>query len=375
MSGGVSTFGLTAFQINRIKTMQTQIADLSYQVSSGKKAQEFQELGTDTLFSVRARADLRSLEVYQRNITVGKRHVEEKLNTLSQIQAQLENVSGSLKFTANQGEFPELETIQRLAGNVRNTLIEMANSRDGESYLFSGADASSPPLRDTGVYDSFLGSYVPDESNLLNPPLTASGLIGQWGNGTITTDQFIDSYRNVSETTLEYSAALTNNEAGRNFIRADDELEFDITTLADMDGIKNAIRGLGVLENLPPPQYAPGSLNDPAANTFAEDTAPFPPQEKQENFYAVIEDISVLIRESIDDLRREQEILAQQVIRIDQISESHEREIIIQEDILGDIEDADVAEAATRLNQVRFQLEASFNVTAIMGELNLSRFL
>jgi len=372
---GISTLGQALDQIARLQTQQRQLEDLTIQMNTGKKTQKFTGLGTDVLTSKRARADIKSLDTYIGNITNAERRMNLMQNAIEEFQAQAGNIANSLIIAVQEGDYPDLEGIQDLADNIYDYMLELVNTKDGDRYLFSGADSSSKPLTDTGLLTSFLGEFVPDESDLTNPPLVASGVIGQWGDGTLTTDQFIQSYRNVTETTIGYSSSLVNDTAGEVFVRVDDNSELDYTVLADTPGMKDIMVALSVLRELPPPEYAPGALNDPAATTFPDDTPPFPPAEKQDNFFAVINDLAQMINGGIDSLDQERFGLAQTQARIQQIEQSHTREKNTLKDVIGDVEDADVTETAAKINSLQVQLEASYAVTSLVSQLSLVRFL
>lgn len=372
---GVSTVGQSVDQISRFKTLQSKLGTLQTQLATGKKASLFSELGTDTIVTERARSRINSLDVYMNNITIADRRIEEMLSGIQEAQAQIGNIQQSLTVAMENGEYPELSIIQDLADNAKAFIIDLMNKSDGDRYLFAGADSSTKPVTDTGFIQSFLGDYMPDESDLTNPPLVNSGIVGQWGNGSITTQEFIASYHNINETTLGYSTSLSNDLAGDVTVRVDDNSEFKYTTLADSDGFKNALICINVLQQLPPPEYAPGALNDPTATTFAQDTAPFPPTEKQENFFEVVDDLSKTLSAAVDSLDQEVYRLQQVRANIAQIKETHEYDQVTQETIMSDVEDADMTEIATYLSFLQIQLEASFSVTAAVGELSLARFI
>lgn len=91
-------------------------------------------------------------------------------------------------------------------------------------------------------------------------------MIGDWGDGTITTDQFIAAYESTSDTVLGFSNALTSGTAGKTKVQVSDISNFDYTQLANEGPLKDIIRTLGVLKQLPPVEYAPGALERPDGN-------------------------------------------------------------------------------------------------------------
>lgn len=371
----ISTLGQALDQIARLKTQQGALDILSTQLTTQKKTQVFSGLGNDVIQSQRARANTDALGAYMNNITNAERRIKLMIDSIEEIKTQAENISNSLIIAMREGDYPELEQIQALVSSTLNFVTDTMNMKDGNRYIFAGADSSTRPISDMGLMDSFMGQFVPDETDLTNPPLVSSGVIGQWGDGTITTDQFIATYRATNETVLGYSATLAGDTAGKVYARVDDETEFDYTVLADTPGMKEIVIAFNVLKSLPPVQYAPGALNDPTVTTLPEDQPPSPPEEKQENFFAVINDLSTMINDAIDKLDMQGYKLAQVSAQITTIKESHKNESNTLANIIGEVEDVDTTEVAAKINQLQVQLEASYRVTALMADLTLAKFI
>ncbi len=371
----VSTLGQFLDQIARLKAQQQTLGDLTVQISSGHKTQSLSGLGNDIIKTVRARTGVNNLDTYNLNITNATRRINLMNSSINEIQTQANSVIDSLTVAVQQGDYPDLPAIQDLAGKVLDYIKNLMNSTDGDRYLFGGADTTEPPIGTNGLFDSALGEFVPDSSDLTMPPLVASGMIGDWGDGTITTDQFIASYHAIDDTVLGFSNALTTNTAGKSAVRVDDKSEFDYTVLANKTKMKEIVRALGVLVSLPPVDYAPGALNDPTATTIAGDTAPYPPKEKQQNFFEVLNDLSTTLRQAVDGLDDDQFKLSLVQAQIGKIKDSHTDQINTFKNVIDDAENTDITEASGLLTQLQVQLQASFQVTALMSQLTLANFL
>ncbi len=371
----ISTLGQSLDQIARLKVQQTQLDELTRQISSGKKTTRFAGLENDVLTSQRARANTESLEVYLDNIKNTNRRIDLMNSGIDTIRDQAGIILNSLTIAQQQGDYPDLESIQATAQNVLSFIEDTMNIQDGDRYLLAGADSSVRPYENNGLFESFLGEFLPDETDLTNPPLTASGLIGQWGDGTITTDQFIQTYRNTPENVMGYSNSLSTDSAGRVFVRVDENTELDYTFLADSDPIKDIVIALNVLVAMPPPEYAPGALNDPLATTLPGDVPPSPPEEKQENFFAVITDLMQMLAGAEEELEQETYRLGLVQSQMQQVREDSETDLITLAGIIGDVEDIDLNEAAAQISQLQVTLEASYRVTALVSELSIVNFL
>lgn len=372
---GISTLGASLDQIARLKVQQNSLDRLSTQIATGKKTQKFSGLGTDILRSQRARADIKALQQYSTNITNGQRRIQLLNGSISQIQAQANLVANGLTIGVQEGDAPDFETTQRLAQDVYDFIIDLINTKDGDRYLFAGADSSKKPIEDNGLFDSYLGTFVPDDTDITNPPLQASGFIGQWGDGTISTDQFIAAYQGVNENVLGYSEALVSGTTGEVRIRVDQNSDFDYTTLGNAEGFKDLIIALGVLKNLPPPENSPGALNDPTALRPADDTPPFPSREKQDNFYQVFNDLRQTILGAVDKLEQEEYRLGLIEAQTQVVKDQHTFQINTFKTTIADVEDADLTESVAKIQRAQISLEASFSVTSILADLSLVNFL
>lgn len=371
----ISTLGQSLDQISRLKTQQKAMGELQVQISSGKKTQQLSGLGNDIIRNVRSRAGINSLETYVDNIKNAERRLKLMQNSIDQIKAQARNISSGLTTAVQQGDYPDLKSLQSMAENVYSFILDAMNQADGERFLFSGGDTSQPPISDTGLFNSYLGRFVPDATDINNPPQMASGLIGQWGDGTITTDEFIAAYHQSSDTILGFSNSLTTDTAGKTTVRVNDGSEFDYTTLANKTAMKDIVMILGVLKSLPPVDHAPGALNDPTSTTLPEDSAPTPPKEKQENFYKVLNDLVSSLNKAIKNLDSESFRLSQVQAQIDIVKQSHTDQINTYTSIVADTENIDITEVSAKILQVKIQMEASFQVTALVSQLTLANYL
>ena len=371
----ISTLGQALDQISRLNTQKSTLDTLSTQLASGKKASQFSGLGDDVLRVKRARADIKELDQYNANITNGSRRLQLMQNSIAQMIVQADNVRDALTLGVQQGSYTDLSASKDLATDVQDFMVDLINSRDGERYLFAGSDSSVKPIEDNSAFTTFLGNYVPDPDDVTAPPLQTSGFVGEWGSGLISTDEFISAYRSTNENILGYSESLVSGSSGDVRIRVDENTDFDYTVFGNSEGMKNVIIALGVLEQIPTVENTPGALNDPTVTAASEDVPPSPSEEKQENFYAVLNDLANLLNEGIEDLRQEQKRLALIEAQISLVKDQNTYQINSFKDIVSEVEDVDLTETATKIQQVQVGLEASFSITALVSDLSLVNFL
>lgn len=359
----VSTLGQALDQVERLKTLQSQLGTLQTQLTTGKKTDIYKGLGTDVITSKKSRAEFNALDNYLNNITVADRRIKMMMNTIGEIRTQAEGLLGSMELQTQTGEY-EMSTLGSYAENLDEFINNLMNEKDGDRYLYTGASTMEKPLTNTGGLDTYTTKQVTD-----------------WVNGTITTDQLMDSYKDrtqLNDTIIGYSPELTSGQTKNVTIRVDDNAEVDYTVKANADPFRNILVAVSMMKNidkvldevtvdlddtLPP---GPGSPVVPPGADNAE---------RNENFYRVFNDITVMLNQALDDLDKESFKLSQAHAQITRIGENHKVEKNMLASTIDNVENVDINEVALKLNTLTIQLEASYRVTATVSSLNLAQFL
>ena len=396
---GVSTLGQLLRQIDGISKQQATFATLSEQLATGKKTQKFSGLNTDALTSVRAHTELSSIDVYINNIIRANTTIALSLGTVEEFQAQTGEFANTLTNFVQQGSHqtgddiyyddpatpdivesiivgntsanldPEIQSVVNHANNLFDFLGELLNTKQADQFIFAGADGLTQPFTDNGTLDSALNT-----------------LIQQWKDGTITTDEFIaditdrDAFSGnpdaLTDTVVGYSSSLSSDNAGRVFVRADENSEFEYTTLANEDSFRNLIVALAVIknENLTPitDVYTNGVYTGtpdvqgaPGANS----------SEQEDNFYQLFNElvgVAVDSIDGIDTIRFRSETVR---VQLNETQLAHTDQKNLLQNTISQIEEVDVNDVAVRLSVLQTQLEASYRVTAISQQLSLVNFI
>ncbi len=397
---GVSTLGQSLAQIRRIQVQEQSLANLSTQLATGRRTQRFSGLSTDVLSSQRSRSAIQSLEAYNNNITNASRRIELTQAAVQEFQQQARNFLDVIRglpqeSTHQEGEIlvyddpatPEIEVTQvgvtsaepsvdlrivtDFANNIFETFTSLINAQDGDRYLLSGAETRSQPLNDTGTLQAALGS-----------------LIAEWKGGNISTDDLIadlsdrttESNPNaLTDSTVGYSLELANGEAGDIFVRADERVEINYTTLASDDAFRDILVAVSYFktENLPPivDAYIPPNTATPPFTPDVEGAPGETLDEQTDNFFAVVNALATSVSKAVDELDLVSFKLATAQARITEISVRNDSEQNFLQGIVSDIEDVDQNEVALQLNVLLTQLETSFAVTARVQQLSLVNFI
>ena len=402
MGTGISSLAQALNRLDSFVSQQRLMDDLSAQLATGKKTQNFAGLENDVLTSKRARANFQSLDVYLNNIKNGDRRIELILNTIGEFQGQAKNLSGTLiglskESTHQQGDIiyfddpltpnviendpvgmtsaqmdVDFRTMQDLATNLFDIMSDIINTRDGDRYLLGGADAFTRPLdTSTSLIDS---AYT--------------NLLFEWKQGNITNGELIaditsgDTSANtdaISDTIIGYSGAMSANNVGDLKIRASDNVEVTYTALANEDPFRDLMAGLAFLKSPDLPPIADVYANeDDFRNGIPPivDGAPGADMnEMKNNFFEVYTAVATMVERAIDDLDAVRFRLEGARVRMHQVKINHEETQNFYASTIGDVEDANLDEVAVKLSILKVQLEASYSTTAATQDLTLLNFL
>lgn len=400
----VSTYGNMLEQMERLKQLQGNFSLLSYQLSTQKKTNVFSGLGSDVLVSKRARADVKSLDVYKNNITLANNRIQQNVTALSEFKKQSQNLKAffigfSMESPHQAGDFirqddpgtlteveitpigmssgdmdMDYKTMVNFANNIYGFLVDLVNRQDGERYLFAGADTLNKPFEDNGLLQSQMNTAIANWKNEGSPGnISTSDLIADLKNRSASTgnpDAFTD-------TVIGFNSALASGTAGKVSARINDVTEVDYTSLANSQGIRDILVAVTFLksENLAP-------IADVYAEPYTygdmpiQEGAPGATLEEQlENFNAVFQEVSRMITNGIRQIEQEIIHLETARVRLNEASKINTEQINIAKDIIGNAEDVDINEVAVKISSLQTSLQASYQVTALMQQMSLVNFI
>lgn len=343
----ISTIGQTQDQIGRLKNLQLQLGTLQTQIATGKKTQSFKGLESDVITTKRARADFQKLDSYLQNIDRAGTRVKLMLSGTQTIQTQANFVLDAIVNQTQKGDV-ELDSIRRLAENSYDFIIDTLNLQDGGAFIFAGTDGTTQPIIDSGSLDAFYGD-----------------LNAQWSSGLLTVtppnldiaDEYISRYRNIPEVTMGIAGSLNN--AKQVYVRADDTVEINYTLIANNQAFKDIISAVGAMKNIGDLDNAPGATE----------------AEKQDLFFKVFNDAATLLTSAVDRLDLESFKLSTAQAQLDDVRKSHIIEKNVLLSTISGVEDIDLNEAAVKIQSLSTQLEASYQVTALVSQLSLANYL
>jgi flagellar hook-associated protein 3 FlgL len=334
---GISFLGQTVSQSNRLRDLNTTLADLERQIASGKKHNTLAGFGGVVAHNVqRVRMDRNHVQTYLDNITT----VNTRIKAMSQALTSARNSVGQVIdgiVTALHDSSEDVGTLSVLAKNALKFVQDLANLNVGGRYLFAGSDTTSAPFID----DTQLNANFQAE-------------VTNWLNGTNTTAQFAANTDAFSATALGFNPALSSS--GTVAVRIDQSTEVDYTVKADQGGFQEIVRALGLMANLKVP--------DP--NVDVPTTA---------DLDDMLSKVLSIARAGVAQIDQAETNLGTKFGFINAVMEDHQKDAAALDGLIGDTENADMTEAITKIQALQTQLQSSYEVTSVISRLSLVNFL
>jgi len=303
---------LTSFALD----IQRRLFDSQVQVGSGKVAQRYQGVARESARLVDIKNAREQVLNLQQNFTL----VRNRLELMAFAVDSMHEIMSDFRLqvvSAVSGNIAQLTDLDFQAQNLLLQIEDIMNTRDGSRYVFAGVRGDVAPV---------------DIDNLVDPPHAPP-----FGAG---------SYPSAEDTTRAYYSG--GGLASEITVRLDLNLNIAYGVTADELAFEEILRGLKLVA-----------------------TAQMSPTVEKDR---LVEAARVL-ELALDRLDIIQNRIAGNQIRIEQFDEKHRLFVKSAEDLAGEIENVDPAEAITKLNSDQVALESAFAVLARVQESTLLNFL
>jgi flagellar hook-associated protein 3 FlgL len=314
----VSTLSQNQFILSNTLAAQERLVDLRRQVSTGNKADRYQDLGTESLSLAVALSRISRAEQYQAN----NDHAKSKLDMRETAVREIGEITKGLKAEFLQAEgLEDARQLQVLAENSLARVVAILNSQDQNgNYMFGGSRTNIPPVA-----------------------LVANGAPPPNFTYAFSNDQVIEQAR-IDEGLVIDIGVVAGADA--------------TTPSASFQGLFDVLNYLGS-GRYPPPvpgtPLLPQPGNPPTVGAAALVTGVID---------AALSDINQLNA----DIGIKQNIVNEVNIRL-------QEQVDLTAEFVGVINDADMAEALTLISQQQVALEASFRITGDLRNLSLVNFI
>jgi flagellar hook-associated protein 3 FlgL len=135
---------------SQIRNINTQLTDLSTQLSTGKLSQNYSGMGTNEGFAIAGRAQLSNIAAYTdtiTNVNVSINLANTALQALTTIRSTVQTGSAN---TAQDLNVNGQTVAQNTAAAQFGSMVGVLNTQSGNRYLFSGTAFNTPSVADAG---------------------------------------------------------------------------------------------------------------------------------------------------------------------------------------------------------------------------------
>lgn len=317
-----------------LKMLTEQIDNTQRQSTTGKKSTTVAGLGAaGASKAIGYRSVNTLLESYGTNLAAAKTKLTIIDSTMTSIGSSAEDMLSTLRKQL-QDTAPQGTIISNDAKSMLQTVIQKLNMQHNGQYVFAGDDIYNQPINNSAALDTSM-----------------SALVAGWMAGSPTAGSVVTGARAVTGTGLGLNSGTLS--AGNVTVRVDDNIDINYSQRADQDGYGDILRGLSIIANLPQPTT----------------------QAEQDNYWAIVNGAITLLDEGsrkVDTYQANNGINAKQV---DALIAQHEDSKLAYEQLIGDVEDVDMAEAAMKFQSLSTQLQTSYSMIGTMRNLSLINYL
>jgi len=326
---------------NSINSLLDRIADSQLQISTGKRSQVYSGFqGADTRLLVTLKEQRNSLESYVKtinNTVVKTKVIDSSLRQVTDLTTDMrqklyEQVDGLYPQSA-----PALQTFARTA--IDQMINFMNSSADGQ-FLYAGNDINTRPMLDRATVEAnavALSGAIPSIAAGDNAATIQAYWQGVFGN-------------NAPNDANEWYQGGTGNFQ----VRIDEGVDASFGEVGNADGFEEVFEVLYAFANVQYDQNVAGA--DAEYQAMVDWGLP-----KIEAAFDVINDMvgqNGVVQRQIDDRKT-----------------AHKETLTLVESQILEIEDVDPYEAVSTFQTLQAQLEASYQTTATLRGLSLTRFL
>jgi len=352
---------------NETLRLQREQATLHAQASSGKVGTAIGDLGVEARRTLNIRAVTDQLQTYKDNIagvTLYASVMDTALSRMGDLLNDLRNeyskMSSDLSADRATG-IPDTTFLNELGKRGLEEMQNLLNTKVEGRYVFAGNDIHNPPVPDVnGLYAAFqaeMSANLPIAVTPSQQGYMITNLKSYIGlpNQTLASLNVLtlppQAYLGGAGTSGLYSTSLQQTGGGALIARVDVDRQISYGLRADAPVIQDMMRALATAATITCP---PGNV---------------------EGYKAVLRDGFDATKSAITGVSNEVGRLGITRRQIQDLDTKHDHVTTTLKLALGDVEDVDMAEVATKLQQSNTALEATYRIIASMKSLSLVNFL
>lgn len=329
-SPSVSELGKNFYNGIIVRDLNYQLQTMMAQVSTGKKAQTYGQLGADTTLSLSLRARFATLDGYLGSINNVKLRTETMSTALTDMSNSATDILGKMN-AISEGGVPNLNVLRSAAQNALAEVLQRINSRIDGKYVFAGDRSDQMPITDTTLASTSIAGELANY---------------QTGTPAATVIANIDA---LADTALGYSANIAT--AGNVTLRADDGLNINYTVKGDEASIKDVVTGLAMIANL---EYDAAHADD---------------------FWTLFKEAKTRMDEGSRAISLRNGQLGVARNQMNDLAKAHQDLQLVVEGNISEVEDVDVAKVSSALETLKFQIQATYATISQVSQLSILPYL
>lgn len=317
-----------------LQALKGRLDQTQAQASSGKKSSSIADMGaTGAGNAVKARADMKRLDSYTENLNAAQGRIKVMDSAIASVTEDARTMLTTLRQQL-QSSTPQTAILSNQAKALLSSITDKLNAQVNGKYVFAGNDLYSAPFASNAALTTGIG-----------------GQTAGWMTGAVSQATILANARATSGTALGFGASLLT--AGAVGFRASDNVNLDTTVLANNPGFADVLRGLAVVANMPAP------------TTTGQTTT----------YWNAINAAITMLDEGSRAVDVVQGNLGNTAKQVSNLLVQHSETSTVLEQMVGDIEDVDLVEVSTRLQNLQTQMQASYSILASLKDLSLTNYI
>ncbi|WP_341212419.1 flagellin [uncultured Limimaricola sp.] len=350
MTRSLGSLQSTVARTRQIGELDRKLGEAGAEMSTSRKADVYRALGNRSAEALTLRSETKRMEGFVLSNELLSYRLDTGAQALGEIRSTISGVQDLAAQTGANG-LTRGKELQAAALAAIDQLIGQANRTVQGSALFGGLDSGKLPLQPwdqanprSGLApsDVIAGIYGAGPTNAADAAAMADRLVAVFSTAGGAAEGFEQTFYNGSPA----------SETGRLSARIDVDETINYGVQANDTGMRETLRGLAML--------AAGDISDiadPAARKLWFDEA----------FNA--------LGVGGEDILAAESRMGAQHSRVNELRESQALRLDLYRSQTAALEGADPYEAATRLNQLETQLEATYAVTAKLSRLSFLNYM
>ena len=356
-AGGPANYGMMENLVGNAASVRQKLNTLTTQIYTGRTAGTYAGLGTGVKISLDLVPQIAHAKTWQANIDAAAGNMQVTQAAMSRLQQITNNLFGQLPHLNNSAT-SEIDSIASQARTALQEVANLLNTKNGDTYVFAGADSANPPVPNP---DSILSSGFYTQVNsaigglaINGAALTAASTLGIASSNAAGTTPF-STYQSQPAAVLQPQISTVQvSETQRTPIGLLASANASVTSLgASTTGsyMRDLMRSLATI----------GSLNSS--------------QSGLSGFRGLISDTTASLGDAITAMASDAGNLGNTQTNLTATKDNLSDMVIALSGQVSSVQDVDMAAALSQLQLVQTQMQSSYQLISSYSSLSLVKFL